>query len=277
MAPAPVHQVENQNRTMLRFDANLRWLFTEHALHDRYAAAARAGFRGVEIAFPYVAPAQQTARQLRENNLKMVQILAPFDWEGGERGIACHPTRIREFRDSMQVAVDYALQIGSPLIHVMAGNVQPEMDRDECWKTFIDNVRAASELAATSNLTVILEPCCRAHLPRFLYHTLEEGVEVIRQAGCSNVKLCFDTFHVETEAGNVVERLGDYFPYLGHVQVADVPGRREPGTGKINFGALFNLLESRGWSGWVGCEYSPSGATCDSLAWASARGGLGGD
>lgn len=257
---------------MLKFDPNLRWLFTELPMIDRYAAAARAGFRGVESAFPYDIPARELSKRLIDLDLKLVQVLSPFDWNGGERGIAALPGREADYRDSVERALAYSAEVGRPNVHIMAGNVPAAVDRRECLDLFIRNIAWAAERASNLGITLILEPCAKARFPQFLYHRVEEGIDVIQAVGRDNVKLCFDTFHVQTEQGAIAERLQECWPHVGHIQVGDVPGRHEPGTGEIRFEFLFDLIESLRWDGWIGCEYTPSGPTVDRLGWARAYG-----
>ncbi|MBU1361925.1 MAG: TIM barrel protein [Gammaproteobacteria bacterium] len=257
---------------MLRFDPNLRWLFTELPMAERYAAAARAGFQGVEVAFPYEVPAAELSARLRDNDLTLVQVLSPFDWDGGERGLAALPGREAAFRDSIRKAIDYAAQVGRPLIHVMPGNMTPEHDRARCLDLFTENIAWAADQARAENITLILEPCCTVRFPQFLYHRLDEGVRVIEATGRPNVKLCFDTFHVQTEEGAITEHLDAVWPHIGHIQVGNVPGRHEPGTGEIYFPYLFGEIERRGWAGWIGCEYVPSGPTLETLGWGQPYG-----
>lgn len=253
---------------MLRFDPNLRWLFTELPMLDRYAAAARAGFKGVEVAFPYEYPARDIAMRLADNDLTLVQILTPCDWAAGERGIAALPGREAAFRASVETAIAYALEVGKPLIHAMAGNLDPGIDRLQARDTFLENIAFAADQAARESLTIILEPCCTDRFPDYFYHRLDEAVTVIDQLGRTNIKLCFDTFHVQSEEGAIAKRLRDVFPYVGHIQIGDVPGRHEPGTGEIRFPFVFDQIETLGWTGWVGCEFSPSTRTDACLDWA---------
>ncbi|MBN9425638.1 MAG: TIM barrel protein [Burkholderiales bacterium] len=252
---------------MLRFDPNLRWLFTELPMLDRYEAAARAGFKGVEVAFPYEYPADEIAHRLNDNGLTLVQILSPCDWEAGERGIAALPGQQQRFRESMRVAVDYAVQVGKPMIHAMAGNLPADADRARCHDVFLENIAYAADLAAQEGITLILEPCCSARFPDYFYKRLDEGVAVIETLGRSNVKLCFDTFHVQMEEGAITQRLKAAYPHIGHMQIGNAPGRHEPGTGEIHFPYLFEQIEALGWQGWIGCEYSPSGPTLETLGW----------
>ena len=257
---------------MLRFDPNLRWLFTELPMAERYAAAARAGFKGVEIAFPYETPPAEMAARLESNGLALVQILSPFDWDGGERGMAALPGRRDAFKASIRTAIDYAAQVGGPLIHVMPGNIAPDMDHARCMGLFVENIGWAADEALQAGLTLILEPCCTARFPQFLYHRLGEGVQVIEAVGRANVKLCFDTFHVGTEEGSITDHLHEVWKHIGHIQVGNVPGRHEPGTGEIHFPWIFAELEKRQWKGWIGCEYTPSGPTLETLPWAAPYG-----
>jgi 2-dehydrotetronate isomerase len=257
---------------VLRIEPNLRWLFTELPMLDRYAAAARAGFRGVEVAFPYEYPAREIAKRLDDNGLTLVQILTPCNWEAGERGIAALPDRVADFRDSVKTALEFAVQVGKPMVHAMAGNIPAGLDRRRCFDVFVENIAFAASCAADHGITIILEPCCRARFPDYLYRRLDEGVEVIKQVDRPNVKLCYDTFHVQSEEGSLTDRLKDLFPYIGHIQVGDVPGRHEPGTGEINFPFILRQIEELGWKGWIGCEYSPSGGTTETLSWAKMYG-----
>jgi hydroxypyruvate isomerase len=257
---------------MLRFDPNLRWLFTELPMAERYRAAAQAGFKGVEVAFPYDTPATELAARLDDNGLQLVQILSPFDWDAGERGMAALPGREEAFRESIRAAVDYAAQVGNPMVHVMPGNMRPGLDRAACTDLFIENIAWAADRAKSAGITLILEPCCRARFPDFLYHRLDEGVQVIEQVRRDNVKLCFDTFHVQMEEGAIADHLRAVWPHVGHIQVGNVPGRHEPGTGEIHFPYLFGVIEELGWDRWIGCEYTPSGPTLDTLGWGAPYG-----
>lgn len=257
---------------MLRFDPNLRWMYTELPMLERYRAAARAGFQGVEVAFPYEYPAGQIADLLGENNLRLVQVLTPCDWAAGERGIAALPGREDDFRRSVDIAVAYAVQVGKPMIHAMAGNVPPGTDRERCRDTFLRNLDHAAPLLAAEGLTLILEPCCRARFADYFYSRIHEGVALIEALGQPNVKLCFDTFHVQMEEGNLVNTLRAAWPHIGHVQIGNAPGRHQPGPGEIHFPFFFAQLEQLGWDRWVGCEFEPTGPTDDCLEWGASYG-----
>jgi hydroxypyruvate isomerase len=257
---------------MLKFDPNLRWLFTELPMRDRYAAAARAGFRGVEVAFPYDIPAPEMAAMLEQNDLTLVQILSPVDWEAGERGIAALPDRVADFRSGLQMSVEYAAGVGRPFVHVLAGNVPKGAERQRYYDTFITNLTYAADAAAGEGLTIIIEPVCRARFPDFLFKRLDEGIEIIEATGRSNVKLCFDTYHVQMEEGAVTQHLEEAWPHIGHMQIGNAPGRNEPGVGENDLYFILDAIERRGWSAWIGLEYTPSTTTLDTLDWAARYG-----
>lgn len=252
---------------MLRFDPNLRWLFTELPMWDRYAAAASAGFSGVEVAFPYEYPARKLDAMLKDNDLTLVQILAPVDWAGGSRGIAALPDKVAECRKSVATAIEYASAVGKPMVHVLAGNLGPGHDRQACMDTFKKNLEYAADLAAPEGITIIIEPVCHARFPAYLYSRLDEGVAIIDELGKPNIKLCFDTYHVQMEEGNLTERLRAVYPYCGHMQIGNTPGRNEPGAGELNFDYIFRTMQALGWDRWIGCEYTPSTTTLESIGW----------
>ncbi|WP_077002711.1 hydroxypyruvate isomerase family protein [Variovorax sp. KK3] len=252
---------------MLKFDPNLRWLFTELPMWERYAAAARAGFSGVEVAFPYEYPASRLNALLRNEGLSLVQILAPVDWEGGSRGIAALPELQAECRHSVETAIEYAIGVGKPMVHVLAGNLEPHHLRTECLAVFKENLAYAADLAAREGITIIIEPVCHARFPAYLYSRLDEGTAIIDELGKPNLKLCFDTYHVQMQEGALTDRLRKVFPYLGHVQIGNTPGRNEPGVGELDLGYFFKTLDQLGWDRWVGCEYAPSSTTLQSIDW----------
>ncbi|MDB5798488.1 MAG: hypothetical protein JWP36_2390 [Paucimonas sp.] len=257
---------------MLKFAANLRWLFTEVPMLERYAASAAAGFKGVETAFPFEFPAAKVAQLLADNGLTMVQMVSPFDWDKGERGIAALPGRQEEFRKSLRFAVEYGLQIGRPMIHVMPGNIDAGMNREECMAIFVENMAWAADLAKAEGTTLTLEPCCAFSVPHLLYHRVGEAASVIKTLNRDNVRICFDTFHIQVEEGALTHKLHENYPYIGHVQIANSPNRNEPGTGELCMPFFFEQLEKLGWDRWIGCEYKPPGRTEDSLAWGRAYG-----
>jgi 2-dehydrotetronate isomerase len=242
-------------------------MFTEWPLLERYAVAATAGFRGVEYAFPYDIPARRLREVLTDANLSLVQITAPMDWDAGDRGIATLPHRIADFRQSIETAVDYAMEVGCLLVHVMAGPIPPGLAPDRGLETLRSNLAFAADVARDGNVAITIEPVCRARFADFALHRLEEAIEMIDLVGRDQIKLCFDTFHVQMEEGNLCNRLEQCLPYLAHVQIGNPPGRHEPGAGELDLPYFLTHLERLGWEHWVACELVPSGPTLDSLDW----------
>jgi hydroxypyruvate isomerase len=234
---------------------------------ERYAAAAQAGFAGVEVAFPYAHPAAEVATRLRDNGLTLVQMIAPALEPGATTSQACWPDGQARFRAGFEKALDYAAQVGALMIHVVAGTPQPGVSHERSRGVFLENLAFAADAAAAREIGLILEPVCRARLPGFLYARIEEAAEIVRAVGRSNVKLCFDTYHVQEEEGALEAVLDQAFPLIGHIQVGDAPERHEPGTGVIDFPRFWTTLAEREWQGWIGCEYVPSAATERSFGW----------
>ena len=172
----------------------------------------------------------------------------------------------------MKVAIEYALQVGRPLIHPAIGIRPADQSFERCRDLLIENLAYAADAAAEERLTVVFEPVCRARFPDFLLHRIDEGIAVIDQTGRANLKLCFDTYHVQMEHGALTNTLEEAWPHLGHIQIGNPPGRHEPGRGELDLDYFADLLDRKGWPGWVGCEFTPSGHTLDSLAWGAAYG-----
>jgi hydroxypyruvate isomerase len=257
---------------MLKFDANLRWLFNEWPMRERYARAAECGFKGVEVAFPYEYPLPEARALLKDNGLALVQVLTPSDWARGEIGIGCHPGREAEFRASVDLAMEYAVALECPLIHATAGLVPKDVPRRQAYDVFHANLAYAADQARPHGIDIIIEPVCRQRFTGFLMTRIDEGLGIIEAVGRDNVKLCFDFFHVYMEEGAVSEKLALAWPHIGHVQVGDPPLRNQPGTGEIGNDYLLGLLEQKVWDRWIGCEYKPSGHTLDSFGWAERYG-----
>jgi 2-dehydrotetronate isomerase len=254
---------------VIRLDPNLRWLYTELPMAERTAAAAADGFRGVEIAFPYDVPASERRSQLEAYGLHLVQILSPLDWDGGERGLVAVPGREEDFARSVDVAIEYAAACERPLIHVALGNVPTDCDPDASRAAALANLREAASQAKRQGLTLIVEACCSASFPAFFMHSIAETVAFLDELGRENVKLCFDTYHVAMDSGNDLDAALDAaWPHIGHVQIGNTPGRHEPGEGDLDLVAFIEEIERRGWSSWVGLEYTPRHGTAASLQWA---------
>jgi hydroxypyruvate isomerase len=256
---------------MPRFAANLSMLFTEVDFIDRFAAAARAGFRAVECQFPYAEPAETIAAQLHEHDLQMVLHNLPAgNWAAGERGIACHPDRVDEFRVGVAQAIAYATVLGCPQLNCLAGIAPAGVPEDVVRDTFIANLRfAASEMKAVG-LRLLLEPINTFDIPGFYVSRTDQALELIDAVGADNLYLQYDVYHAQRMEGELGNTLVRHLPRIAHIQIADNPGRHEPGTGEINYAWLFRHLDAIGYAGWVGCEYKPATTTEAGLGWMAA-------
>lgn len=253
---------------MNKFCANLGWLFTEHEFLDRFAAAARAGFKGVEFASPYEFPAKELAWLLDDNGLEMVLFNLPFgDFARGERGLACLPHRKHEFRDGVRHALEYADALNCKRINALAGIAPEGVTVSALWDTLAGNLAYAAEALAKENITLVVEPINSFDMPGFLLNTSGDGLRALAAGGHPNIKLQYDIYHMQRMEGELANSLRRLMPVIGHMQLADNPGRHEPGTGEINYGFVLKLIEQLGYQGWIGCEYMPSTTTEESLGW----------
>jgi len=257
---------------MPRFEANIRWMFKEYDMPERFVQAARCGFKGVEHGDPYAWKAKDVARWLTDNGLVMVQILTPQDWAAGELGLVTMPGREADFRDAVKRGIDYAGEVGSELLHPAIGGIPRGEARDRTWARAVANLCYACDESKKAGLTLIIEPVCSARFPEFFIHTLDEGIQLIKDVGRDNLTLCFDTYHVQMEEGALSANLERTWPWIGHLQLGNPPDRHEPGVGELNLQYYFDLVDKKGWKGWIGCEYVPSTHTLDSLGWGAAYG-----
>lgn len=253
---------------MPRFCANLSLLFTEHPFVERWAAAAHAGFRGVECHFPYGEPAAVLAEEVRRHGLEQVLFnLPPGDWAAGERGIACLPDRVTEFEDGVGRAIDYARALGCRRINCLAGIASAGAERAELLSVMERNLRFAARALARENIELLVEPINDRDMPGFLLNRSADTLALIERVGEPNVKLQYDVYHMQIMEGDLARSLQRELPRIGHVQIADNPGRHEPGSGEINYPFLFDWLDRIGYTGWVSAEYIPAGDTAAGLGW----------
>ena len=247
--------------------ANLSFLFTERPFLERFAAARAAGFTGVEFHFPYAEDKSVLAEVALSNGLEVVLFNLPAgDWAAGERGIACHPGREVEFRAGVARALDYAAALDCPRLNCLAGIVPPGVARECATETLVDNLRHAADACAASGVQLLLEPLNTRDNPGFLIATTREALVAIDAAG-GRARLQYDVYHAQVMEGDLANTLATHLDRIGHIQIADNPGRHEPGSGEINFPFLFAHLRRLGYAGWVSCEYRPRAATEDSFAW----------
>jgi hydroxypyruvate isomerase len=253
---------------MPRFCANLGFLFVEVPFLERFDAAARAGFTAVEYAAPYDYPAGELRTRLRDAGLTQVLINSPVgNREAGERGIACLPGRAAAFRDGVAQALDCASSLDCRLIHLMAGVPPPDVARDTALALYAANLAWAAEKALTAGVKLVIEPLNPRDAPGYLLATQEQGAAIVAATGYDRLGLQFDVYHCQTAQGDVSRRLEALMPVIDHMQLADVPGRHEPGTGEIGWDYLFRRIDELGYAGWIGCEYNPAGDTVEGLAW----------
>jgi hydroxypyruvate isomerase len=251
---------------MVRFAANLHFMFTEHAWLDRFEAAAAAGFRAVECPFPYDHDAATVAARVRAAGLAVVlQNFPPGDWGRGERGLACVAGREAEFRADVDRAVEYARAMGCARLNCLAGI--PGGDRAQALDTLSANLRYAAPRLARAGIQLLLEPINTHDMPGYCVATVGQALEVLDRAAVDNTFLQFDVYHVQAMADPVLASLAAARGRIAHVQVADHPGRHEPGTGCIDFPAFFAALAQQTYAGWVGCEYQPAHTTMAGLGW----------
>jgi len=264
---------------MPRFAANLSMLYPELDFLDRFQAAARDGFQGVEFLFPYAYEPRHLAARLQANGLQQVLFNAPpGDWEGGEKGLASVPGREADFQASIRQALDYAQALECPRIHVMAGLVAAGTERAEVRPTYVANLQWAAAEAAKQQVDLLIEPINLRDVPGFFLNRQDHAHELLAEIGAANVKVQMDLYHCQIVEGDVAMKIRNYLPTgrIGHFQIAGVPERHEPDVGEMNYPYLFQVIDEVsaqcGWQGWVGCEYRPArglapGGTTAGLGW----------
>ena len=256
---------------MPRFAANLTMLFTEVPFLDRFARAAQAGFQGVEFLFPYDHPAAEIRKRLDEHRLYLVLHNLPAgDWAAGERGIACHPDRVAEFRDGVGLALRYARALGVRQLNCLAGKAPPGVPAARLHETLVANLRYAAKRLREEDIALLVEPINTFDIPGFHLCRTRQALDLIDEVGADNLRLQYDLYHAQRMEGELAATLEKELRRIGHVQIADNPGRHEPGTGEINFEFLFKHLDRLGYAGWVGCEYKPAATTEGGLDWRRA-------
>lgn len=256
---------------MPKFAANLTMLFTELPFMQRFEAAAEAGFDAVEYLFPYPFEKKELAAALRANGLvQVLHNLPAGDWDKGERGIACHPERTGEFREGIAMAIDYATALGCPQVNCLVGKLPAGVSPDAAQKTLVQNLRlAASELEA-AGIGLLVEPINPFDIPGFFLNRTEQAIALIDEVGSANLRVQYDIYHAQRTEGELGNTLAKHFARIGHIQLADNPGRGEPGTGEIHYPWLFRHIDALGYDGWIGCEYKPRGTTAEGLGWREA-------
>lgn len=253
----------------LKFAANLSWLYTDLPFLDRFEAAARDGFQGVECLFPHEHPTAEVAARLRDNGLQLVLFnAAPGNWAQGERGLASLEGREADFQASIHAALQLAAELDCPRIHVMAGLCAPS-DRDAAWARYAQRLQWAAQQAQAHNRALLIEPINGRDMPGYLLTHQAQAHELVQVIGSPHLQVQMDLYHCQITEGDVSMRLRQYLPTgrVGHLQIAAVPDRGEPDQGELNYDWVFKELRALNWSGWIGCEYKPRAGTSAGLAW----------
>ena len=253
---------------MPKFNANLTMMFTEVDFYDRFERAAKAGFTAVEYLFPYEWPAAELLEKLEENKLSQVLHNLPGgDWAGGERGIACLPGREGEFQDGVGLAIEYARTLKCPRVNCLAGLTPAGASAEAIKQTLVKNLRFAADALARENITLLVEPINFLDMPGFHLVNSRQTMALLEEIGHDNILLQYDIYHMQRMEGDLINTITKLLDKIGHMQLADNPGRHEPGTGEINFANLFKAIDELGYQGWIGCEYIPAAGTEAGLGW----------
>ena len=256
---------------MPKFAANLTMLFNEMPFLDRFAAARKAGFAGVEFLFPYEHEPNLLAGLLREHGLTQVLHNLPAgNWGAGERGIAILPERRSEFRDGVQRAIEYAKALNCQQLNCLVGIAPKEADPEELRGVLLENLRYAADALAKHHIRLLIEPINTRDIPGFFLSGTEQAAAIVADVGSDNLFIQYDIYHMQIMEGDLAPTIKRHFDRIAHIQLADNPGRNEPGTGEINYPFLFRYLDEIGYRGWVGCEYKPKTSTMDGMRWHTA-------
>ncbi len=259
---------------MPKFAANLSMLFNEVDFLDRFKAAADAGFEGVEYLFPYAFEKDALVEQLQKHGLTQVLHNLPAgDWEAGERGIACHPDRVGEFQEGVGRAIDYGTALGCKQINCLAGIAPDGVADDMLRATFVSNLRFAAPRLKEAGMRMLIEPINTYDIPGFYLNRTDQAIGILDEVGSDNLFVQYDIYHAQRMEGELAKTIEKYLPRIAHIQLADNPGRHEPGTGEINYAWLFRFIDKTGYDGWIGCEYKPAAETRAGLGWIKALNG----
>jgi len=256
---------------MPKFSANLTMMFNEVEFLGRFERAAKAGFKAVEYMFPYEWPKEQLAGELESHDLEQVLFNLPAgDWAAGERGIACIPGREGEFKDGVGSALDYADALGCPTLNCLVGLTPEGPEQDRVRQTLVNNLQFAAAALEKKGVRFVIEMLNYNAVPGFHLVTTQEALRLIEAVNHPNLTMQYDVYHMQIMEGNLIDTMSANMSRIGHIQIADNPGRHEPGTGEVNFPNVFAAIDAAGYEGWIGCEYVPAGTTEEGLSWLDA-------
>ncbi|MGA7776671.1 MAG: 2-oxo-tetronate isomerase [Paraburkholderia sp.] len=253
---------------MPRFAANLTMMYNEHGFLERFAAAARDGFKAVEYLFPYDFPATEIKARLDGYGLTQALFNAPpGDWAAGERGMASLPGREDEFRRAIDTALEYTRVLGNRKLHVMAGLIGADQSRERHRELYLQNLAYAARNAQAEGVLIVIEPINTRDMPGYFLNRQDDAQAICAEVGAPNLKVQFDCYHCQIMEGDLAMKLKRDMAGIGHIQVAGVPERHEPDHGELNYPYLFELIDTLGYDGWIGCEYWPRAGTSEGLGW----------
>ena len=254
---------------MTKLAANLTMLYNEVDFLDRFAAAAKDGFKGVEYLFPYAYDKNELADKLKQNGLTQVLHNLPAgDWAAGERGIAANPDRVSEFQDGVGKAIDYATTLGCKQVNCLVGIPPKGADADKVLNTVVSNLKFAADKLQAAGIKLLAEHINTYDIPGFYLNRTAQVLDVFKAVGSDNLYIQYDIYHMQRMEGELANTIKANLPRIAHMQLADNPGRNEPGTGEINYNFLFKYIDALGYDGWIGCEYKPANGTTAGLGWA---------
>jgi hydroxypyruvate isomerase len=253
---------------MPQFAANLTMLFNDSPFLDRFEKAAKSGFQAVEFLFPYPFPAEEIKQKLEQNKLELVLHNLPAgDWDAGERGIACLPDRVAEFQGGVVKAIEYAKALGVKQLNCLAGKIPAGVDKGLLHQTFISNLAYAADALKNVNIKLLIEPINTFDIPGFYLSRTQQALDILNEVGSDNLFIQYDIYHAQRMEGELCKTIEANLSKIAHIQLADNPGRNEPGTGEINYPHLFQFIDGIGYEGWIGCEYKPATNTEAGLGW----------
>lgn len=253
---------------MPKICANLSMLFNEYEFLDKFERAANAGFKGVEYLFPYDFSAAEIKQRLQDNGLTQVLFNLPAgDWAAGERGITCHPERIAEFREGVDKAIEYAEALHCGQCNALAGIVPAGVSQQQAQQTFVDNLRFAAGKLEAKGIKLLAEGINTYDIPGFFLNNTAQAMSIIDEVGSANLFYQYDIYHMQRMEGELAATIKANLPRIAHLQLADNPGRHEPGSGEINYHFLLEFIDELGYDGWIGAEYVPAASTEAGLAW----------
>jgi len=255
---------------MIRLSANISTMFPEYSFLERFEPAAASGFKGVEFWFPYQWEIAEITEKLTQHSLEVaLHNMPPGDWDAGDRGTACITGREDEFRASVELAIKYATALGCRNLHCPVGIAPPDLPAEVTRRTLVENLRFAAEAMAQNGIRLLIEALNANNFPGYYLSNTQQSVDLIKEVGSDNLRVLYDAFHMQSMEGDLTTSIRANLPYIGHIQIADNPGRHEPGTGDIDFENLLRIIDEAGYDGWIGCEYVPVGDTRDGLKWAA--------